>query len=222
MRELILKEFFLHRRFILINGIFYTLYLAVFASRMKNPKALFIFGAVLYVLVPLMVYSREDRFKATGFRLSLPVTRREFILSRYLLSWLIMILMYASVSGLAILVPGSQLNASAVFQPRAILASLAYMTVFFGPLMPFLTWFGMIALFVFLITMQVLGILLMSLRFLLFKDIKVAIDWIAHTLAAVQGAVGPAGSLALTIGLILLFNYISFEVCVFLFKRKEF
>jgi ABC-2 type transport system permease protein len=221
VRKLIFKDFLLHKKFLLGFGPAYVLYMGFFGSRISSSVVLAAFGPLLYALLPLTIYAREDKFKADGFSLSLPVTRRELILSRYVLSWIVMLVMYGSASILSVLIPGTKLGASTVFLPKTILMALAFMTVIFGMLMPLFTRFGMVGLMIFLIVMQVLGIFLIIFNTFI-KDIRSLIASIIGAVNAARAALGPGSSAAAAVALMIILTYFSLELSVFLFKRKNF
>jgi len=221
MRKFILKDFLLHKKFLLGFGPAYVVYMAIFGSRISGSGVSAGFGPLLYALLPLTIYAREDKFKAEGFSLSLPVTRRDLILSRYIMAWITMLAMYGSASVLSLLIPGTKLGVSTVFLPKTVLMALFFMTLIFGMLMPLFTRFGMVGLMIFLITMQVLGIFLIVFNVVI-KDIRSLIISIIRAVNEAQAAVGPAGSAAAAVVLMIILTYLSFELSVFFFKRKDF
>jgi hypothetical protein len=222
MRELMLKDLRLHKKFILGFGLAYIAYLAIFSSRANNPGVISVFGAFLYSIIPLLVFSREDKFKAAAFNLSLPVNRKEFLLARYLSGWLLMLALYMGTSLLTISVPGTKLGPSAVFQVKTLLTVLAFMGILFAALMPFVVAYGWTGLIAFLVFLQVLGIILMLLITASRPVLTAVITGVKQAVAAAQSALGPGGFAAALIVLLVLLNLGSFKVSVFLFNRKEF
>src|SRR4030042_5678269 len=95
MIKLIRKDLILHKKFALWTVILFPLYLGFMGSRVDNLSLLPVLGGFLYAIVPLILFGREDKFKSEAFGLSLPVTRREYLWARFLLSWGVMLLMYA-------------------------------------------------------------------------------------------------------------------------------
>jgi ABC-type transport system involved in multi-copper enzyme maturation permease subunit len=221
MRKFILKDFLLHKKFLLGFGPAYVVYMAIFGSRIGGSGVSAGFGPLLYALLPLTIYAREDKFKAEGFSLSLPMTRRDLILSRYIMAWITMLAMYGSASVLSVLIPGTKLSTSTIFLPKTVLMALFFMTLIFGMLMPLFTRFGMVGLMVFLIAMQVLGIFFVVFNMVI-KDIRTVIMSTVGAINKVQAAIGPAGSAAAAVILMIMFTYLSFELSVFVFKRKDF
>jgi hypothetical protein len=221
MYRLMLKDLRLHKRFVVGFGIAYVIYMAIFYSRANNPGAVSIFGAFLYAIIPLLVFTREDKFKAAAFNLSLPVTRREFLQARYVLGWLVMLALYAGTSLLTIAIPGTKLGLSAVFQVKVALLVIFFMAVVFGMLMPLVVVYGWTGMIAFLVFIQVLGIVFLFLANLFRPAISAAIRAIGEFLGSVQSALGPAGSAAALLVALLLFSYGSFRTSLFLFERKD-
>lgn len=222
MRELILKDLRLHRKFIVGFGAGCIAYLGFFSSQANNPVAVSIFGAILYSIVPLTIFTREDKFKAAAFNLSLPVTRKEFLLVRYLSGWLLMLALYIGTSLLTILIPGTKLGPSAVFQVKTVLTVLAFMAILFATLMPLVVAFGWTGLIVVLVAFQVLGIVLLLLVTASRPALATAVGGIGRAVRAAESALGLAGLAAVLIVLLLLLSFASFKASVFLFNRKDY
>ena len=222
MRDLMLKDLRLHKKFVLGFGLAAIVYLGYFSSQANNPVVVSIFGAFLYSIIPLLIFTREDKFKATAFNLSLPVTRREFLSSRYLLGWLLMLALYAGTSWLTVSIPGTKLGPSAVFQVKTILVVLAFMAILFAALMPLVVAFGWTGLIAFLVIFQVLGIVMMVLATAGRTGLKAFIGGVGKAVSVAQSALGPAGFAAVLVVLIFLLNFGSFKASLFLFNRKEF
>jgi len=223
MIKLIRKDLLLHRKFALWMGILYPLYLGYFGSRINSLNLLAFFGGFLYTLVPLILFGRDDKFKAAPFNLSLPSTRREIMGSRYLLSWGMMILMSAAGSLLIVIMPGGKLKAAAVFAPRFVLVSLSLMAVSFSVLMPLFVRFGQVGLIVFAVALQILGIIAMLFRHVIsVQTIKAVLHFPSKAIVFLQDSAGPAAAAAAVVVLLVLLTYASFELSTAIFRKKEF
>jgi hypothetical protein len=97
------------------------------------------------------------------------------------------------------------------------------MTLFLGVLLPLLTRFGTVALFVFLISLQLLGIIRLQLRPIkpLANTIKALAEGIRNVFLSLSQHLGTIGYAIFLIGLILFLNYISLKCSEFIFGRKE-
>jgi len=222
MLKQIFKDLLFHRRFLLAFGLLCPVYMGFFGSRLSTPTVAAIIGAFLYALVPLMVFSREDKFKAVGFSLSLPTTRREMLRSHYVLSWALMAALYLAASLMMIVMPGGKLGPAKVFSLQTILLTLAAMALIFAVLMPLFVRFGMAGLMVFLVVMQVLGVVFMLLRMAVGRSAISAVKALPRFVAAVLAALGPTGATAAVLVLLLAINVISLGISARLFARKEF
>jgi hypothetical protein len=221
MVELILKDFHLHKKFVVGYGIIFAIYMAIFHSRANNPGAVPIFGAFLYAIIPLLVFTREDKFKAAAFNLSLPVTRKEFLQARFVSGWLVMLVLYAGTSLLTVAVPGTKLGFSAIFQAKVVLTVLFFMAIVFGLLMTLVVAFGWTGMLVFLVFLQVLGIVLILLVNLFRPALRTAIQGTGAFLGSVQSGLGPVGSAIALLVVLLLFSYGSFRLSLYLYQRKD-
>ena len=221
MREFILKDFHLHRRYILSLGIFYPLYVGFMSSRFSHPRLFALLSAVLYGIMAIILYTREDKFRAVGLTLGLPATRRRIILGRYVMSWLLMIGSWILGTGLSLFWPGPGLGAADLLGLGAVLVLFSYMTAVVAVLHPLTVQFGMIGLLVFAVGMQIMGVVAMIFR-ASFHTFKTLIGSVGRGVDAARAAFGAAGAIGVVFVVLVLVNYLSFELSVFLFKRKEF
>ena len=223
MIKLIRKDLILHKKFVIWMGILYPLYLGYMGSRVDNTTLLPVLGGFLYAIVPLILFGREDKFKSEAFGLSLPVTRREYLWARFLLSWGMMLLMYAVGSILMVVVPGAKLSAATVFSPNMVLLSLAFITVYFGFLMPLFVRFGQVGMLVFIVVLQLIGVLLMIFRNVAgVNTIKKLIRLIPDGIAAVHSSLGAVPSFLAVLALLFLLTYASFELSAAFLRKREF
>lgn len=222
MFNLIRRDLIHHKKMFAWTLVLYPLYLGFLGSRVNNTLLLPVFGGFLYSLVPFIFFGREDKFKSLGFGLSLPVTRREFMGARHLLSWGLLLLMYLAGSVIMALAPGGKLAAATVFSPRMILLSLAFLSLIFGVVMPLFTRFGYVGLLVMLVVFQVLGILLMIFRSAVgIETVKKLFRLIPNGIAWVQSTLGSVPAFLSVLALLALFSYGSFVLSLALFRRKE-
>jgi hypothetical protein len=223
MRNLIFKDLILNKRYLLWVGVFYVAYLGFFGSRLSSPRLALLVGAFMSALMPLLNYTREDKFKAALLSCSLPSTRKQIVRSRYVLSWLLMLAVYLLIVPAMAFFPGGKLGLASLVNVHSIFLFLTVLTLVFAVLMPLLLRFGLVGMFVFLIGMQVLGIAVMVLESqkLVHLDIRGAVARVAGGLRSLNAALGgPAYFALLFVGLVLL-NLASLAGSTFLFKRKD-
>ncbi len=223
MLNLILKDLILNKKFLLWVGPLFVIYIGFFLSRIDNPKVDVFFLAFLSFVVPLMIFTREDKFKATVLSCSLPTTRRQIILARYALGWMLMFMFYILGTAAILVAPGHKLGPADLFNARIILLALALMALYFAVLMPLLIRFGMVGFIVFLVSMQVLAFITLFLasQKLMKLDLRALITWIRNVLISLNAHLGTPGYYAFLIVLMVFLNMASFACSVFIFKRKD-
>jgi len=223
MRNLILKDLILNKKFLIGIGLFYVPYMAYFGSRINNPRLAIAIGAFLTALAPLMTITREEKFKAAQLSCSLPATRKQIVQARYVLGWLTMTGLYALIAPAMVLFPGSKLSWMSVAGGKAVLTALAFLTLFFGALMPLMIRFGLVGMFSFLIGMQLLGIILMVLRTqgISLINIKGFIAGIRNALLSLNESLGAPGYFVALLAVLILVNLASLTLSVALFRRKD-
>lgn len=222
MREFLLKDFHLHRRYILALGVLFPFYIGLMSTRVdESPRVFALLSAFMYAIVALVLYTREDKFKAVGLSVSLPSTRRRVILGRYLMSWAVMLSLWTLGTAISLLWPGPGLKPSDFIGAGAVLAVLSYMTACLGVFHPLIVRFGLAGFLAFVVGMQVLGVAALALRLRL-SSVKALIGSVGKGIAAAQATLGPAGAVAAVLAALLFVNWVSFEVSAALFKRREF
>ena len=224
MYNLIRKDLILNKKFLLVFGLLYVVYMGYLGSRVSSPREVVIFSTLLCALLPLIQYTREVKFKTSVLNCSLPVTRRQIVLSRYVLSWAVTLVMYALIITALAIIPGGKVSAAALLNFNTTLFALAFMTLYLGLLLPPLLRFGMVGMLVFLIGIQVLAIpiLVLERHKVVNFGLRDLAPSIKSALFSLQAHLGQSGYLALIIVLLILLNTASFFWSVFLFKRKDF
>jgi ABC-type transport system involved in multi-copper enzyme maturation permease subunit len=223
MRNLILKDLILNKKYLILIGVLILLYIALSFPRIDNPKVDIIFITFLSFILPLTIFTREYKFKAAVTSSSLPATRKQIVLARYVLGWLLMITFYVLAMTVILAFPGHKLGPADLFNARTIFLALALMTLYFSILMPLLIRFGMVGFFVFLISMQVLGIitLVLTSEKLLKLNIKAWVAAINNAFMSLNARLGTPGYYAFLLAMMLLLSLGSFVCSVFVFKRKD-
>jgi len=224
MRNLILKDLILHKKFLLGIGIFFVLYMGYIGSRMNSPRLAVIIGAFMCALVPLTtIVTREDKFKTALLSCSLPATRKQIIQARYVLGWLLMITIYGLIIPAMVLFPGSRMRWATFAGDKAILSVLAFLTLFFAVLMPFIVRFGLVGMFAFLIGMQVLGIAatLLDSRKIVHLNLKGLIAGIRNFLLSLNAQLGAPAYFAVVLAALVVINLVSLACSTAFFRRKD-
>ncbi len=224
MRSLILKDLILNKKFLLWTGLLYFIYVAVFGSRIDNPRITTVFITFLCFIMPVMVFTREEKLKGTVLVCSLPATRKQIILARYVLGWLLMLGSFVLATIGILAVPGSKLGPEDLLNARIIMFALGLMALYFAILMPLLIRFGMVGFLVFLISLQVLGFITLALvsQSALKLNIRSSIAAVKNAFIFLSSNLGTPAYYALLIVVMVALNLASFACSVSIFKRKDF
>ena len=224
MRSLILKDLILNKKFLLWVGLLYFIYVAVFGSRIDNPRVVNLFVTFLCFIIPVMIFTREEKFKGAALVCSLPATRKQIILARYILGWLLMLGSFVLATIAILVAPGSKLAPEDLLNARTLIFALALMALYFGILMPLLVRFGMVGFLVFLVSLQVLGFVALYLasQSALKLNLRSAIAAVKNALLSLNSNLGTPAYYALLIAVMVALNLASFACSVSIFKRKDF
>jgi len=221
MRNLILKDLVLHKKFLAVISLLFIAQMGFFGSGINSPRIFFLFSMIMSGMIPVMIFTREDKFKALSMTCSLPVSRRQIVLARYVLGWLLTLTIEVLMAGAVLLFPGSKLGPSDLLNLNMFVFALAMMTAILSILMPLLIRFGIAGIFVILIGAQVLGIIVLSFRFKWENILVALIAAMKSVFAFLSAGVGDPGHLALVLGMICLVNLASIKCSEFLFRRKD-
>jgi ABC-2 type transport system permease protein len=223
MLDLIRKDLILNKKFLLIFGLLYLVYLSYLGSRVGHPRELVVIGTLMCGLLPLIQYTREDKFKASIVNCSLPVTRREIVLSRYVLSWALTVGLYVAFNIVITVLPIRKAAPGALFDVNTILFALSFMTIYLGLLLPLILRFGMVGMFSFLIGLQVFAVTSLLLDRFKVAHFRITAQaaWVKKGLFSLRASLGAAAYDSLLIALMILLTLASFSFAVFLYKRKD-
>jgi len=224
MLDLIRKDLILNKKLLMIFGLLYLVYLSYLGMQVGHPREIVVLSTLMCGLLPLIQYTREDKFKAGVLNCSLPVTRQETVLSRYILTWAMTIVMYTLIMAVIMVLPGRKFGPDAVFNINTVLFALAFMTLYLGFLLPLILRFGLAGMFAFLIVLQLFGVatlLLDRYKVAHFRLSSLA-PLVKKGLLDLRASLGTPAYDSLLVVLMVLLTLASFSFAVFLYKRKDF
>ena len=180
------------------------------------------FAGIMMAFVPVMVVTREDKFKAMALVCSLPVTRKTVVGARYMLavsSSVLGILLALTVGSLA---PTSQLGVSDLFRPGVVLHALSVTTLVVAILLPFTLRFGVLGLILVLASSQVLGIVALTMV----KSTQSSVDRrlvesIVQTVSDLHVWAG-GGFYLMVFAFLAAVLWVSYVMSVWVFRKREF
>ena len=228
LHKLLLREWILVRRALLMIVGIYLVFEAYFVCRASSPREYFIFASIYAAFLTLPLFLREDKFRATSWSCTMPVCRQDLVRARFLGAWLLVAGNLALALVLAVIMPASRVQVAAVFDPATLFLTAAVVTIALGLMLPFAIRFGALGVMIFLVVFQIAGsvVLLVAVR-------------AGGTSRASQGILA-GGSAALTDGLeairdllsppafylaaaavLILINWLGYRLAAALFRRRE-
>ncbi len=226
--RLLLRDWILTRRALLAIVGIYVAFQAYFVCRISSSRQYLVFASIYASFLTLTLFLREDKFHATAWSCSMPVSRQDLVRARYLGAWIFVAAALVLALIPAWIVPGSVVSVPAVFDPGTLLRVFAAVTVILALMLPFTIRFGVLGVMIFLVGIQMLGALVLLIavktggassasRGLL----SGGVDALGAGLAAVRELTGPAGFHAAIVVCLLLVNWLGYRLAVSLFRRRE-
>lgn len=218
------KDLILNKRLIFVNALIFLACLSFFAqaSQQTPPRVYAGFAGFMMAFLPSVLITREDKFNAMTLGCSLPVRRKTIVQARFLLSLGMSLVGIGGAFLLAVLVPGSSYTFGELFAWGPFITALTVITLVLSFLFSFTFRYGMKGLFIFLVTAQVLGVILFTLaqvtRSNLDKDI---VDGIAGGFARVHAWAGSIGFKLILLGVIVGALSLAYRISVWAFERRE-
>jgi hypothetical protein len=224
--ELLRKEFLLNKRHFALLAAVFGLYMGFMGWRAVSPgetRFSVVLSLVWLLVMPVTLFTREDKFQAVGFHCSLPVTRREFIRARYVLAWLL-------VGGGAVLTgvyflaaPWSAVRWEWLIDPDTLCVAALFAGAGIALLLPFTVRFGVMGVVVFFAALQGLGVV-----FFLVAAVGGGQGFIRELLSGVatayhmaQGNLGLLAFAGLLVAGLALMNVASYRLSVWVFGRRD-
>jgi hypothetical protein len=226
--RLLLREWILTRRALLpILGI-YIVFQAYFVCRESSPRQYLVFASVYAAFLTLTLILREDKFHATAWSCSMPVSRQDLVRARYVGAWIFVAGALTLAIALAGLMPWSAVELPSVFDSSALLQACAAITVILALMFPFAIRFGFLGVIIFLVGFQMVGavVLLIAVKSgggsgasqgLLSGGIAA----LGAGLTTLRELMSPAGFNAAAVLALVLANWLGYRLAVALFRRRE-
>lgn len=223
--ELLLRDWRLNQRAILISVALFAAFQVYFVIRVDSTRAWFVFTSFYAAFLILTVFAREDKFRCASWTCSLPVTRREIVGARFAGAWLQVAGALAVAIILAVVVPGSRIDLAGIVQPETLLLAATVAAVVVALMLPFTIRFGLIGVMIFLVAAQVLGagalFLAIALRPRGGSSLRLGFSAVADGVRAVHASLPlPAFSL-LVLALLAAVSWGGHCLAVHLYRRRE-
>jgi ABC-type transport system involved in multi-copper enzyme maturation permease subunit len=181
------------------------------------------FSGIMMAFVPVMVITREDKFKAMALGCSLPVTRKTIVQSRYMLAVACSVIGISFAFLVGAFFPLSELDSSLLFRPGTVFLALSVTTLAIALLLPFTLRFGAMGLILVLAGFQVLGILALTLVKMNESSAdKRLLDTLIGSVVDLHSQVGPGIFYLLLLLFLCGVLAASYGMSLWVFRRREF
>jgi hypothetical protein len=224
MVNLIRKELILNRLNILIFGGMIAAYAVYMPLRNVSTGFLMVSIGIISAFIPISFQAREDRFKGAALNCSLPTSRNQLILARYITGWLMMMAGIFLTIAILLIIPGGRVMILSLLTLRSLILWIFIMSLVFSLILPFTMRFGFIGVMVFLVSVQILGILMLVVA-QIFRGktnaIRALINGISGLIRSLKAGLGESGFLLFGVLLILIMNFFSFFISRHLFVRRD-
>ena len=224
MFKVMMKDLIMNRTAMVANLLIMAAFL-VFMSSWEEGASVgtyAFFSGLMMAFVPVMIVTREDKFKAMALGCSLPVTRETIVRARYLLAVGFGTTGVLLAFVLAALAPTSQLGAAELFRLETVLRALSVTILLIAVLLPFTLRFGAFGLILALGGSQVLGIVALTMVKLNRSSVdKRLVDSIVESVASLYGRLGPLGFDFVLIAFLATVLLASYALSVWVFRRRE-
>jgi ABC-type transport system involved in multi-copper enzyme maturation permease subunit len=159
LRDLVCKDVILGGRVLALNaGLFSAWFCFMLFQSDVTARAYVCLSGIMCAFLPITLIGREDKFKAQRLICSLPVTRSQVVLARYVEALLLGLagIAVAIVMGLAL--PWSRLGAFELLSGRTLLLGVTVVVILVSLVLPVLQRLGIWGLLGLLVGLQVLGV----------------------------------------------------------------
>lgn len=153
----------LNRLPVILFGGFVLLNLAFWAWRTPSAGEYVGLGGFIMIMIPLTVQLREDKLGFVSSTLSLPVTRSQVVLARYLEGWIGGVIGLLVILAFPLLFPFSSIGADELLTLRMVFGSAFALFLPMALLYPFIMRFGQKGLMIAMLALNVLGVAAMLL-----------------------------------------------------------
>jgi len=173
----------------------------------------------------LSLQAREDKFKAWASTCSLPTTRNTLLKARFITIWLFTFAALFYTLIVSAIIPGNQALLAQLLTLKTLFLSLFFISVCLAFLLPFIIRFGMVGVMIFLVVVQLLGIVTLMLTRIASRDENFFRSFLNSIIEGIKYIINHKGSLLFYFTIILAaaaLNLFSLKISQFLLARKDF
>ena len=222
MLNLIRKDLLMHKTGFPVYVPFVVGVMALQAWRGFSPSVYITLVCIYAIIVPTALMAIEDRVRAGVFNCSLPVTRRQIVLAKYVIAWVLAVV--AVLTGLAVYSVIAAQNLWAIWTLAAAIQVLAILSLGLGLTLPVLLRFGWMGMMIAYFGMLTLGAVTVEivLAFVPGRQLLDSFIAISDFVVDTGNQLGELNFLMLIVVVGAILNLVSFIIGVKMFKQREF
>jgi len=221
------RDLILHRRALLPAALIFAAFQVYFVIAIQHPTLWLVFTCVYLSFFTVIPPNRDDRFGATAWSCTLPLSRADVVRGRYVTGWALAAALFVTALALATFVPGSKIPPAVFMDPDRLLLAAAVATFIIALLLPFALRFGFIGVMLVAVALQIAAALLFVVAKItggqnsVEGGIAAAFRALAAGVAALRATLSvPVFQLTLLLTLVLV-NWLSYRFSVALFRRRD-
>ncbi len=225
LSKLLIRELILNKKLLLTYALMITLLFGLYPVVIDHAKTMVAFSYIYLAFVPASLFAREQKLRSAAITCSLPVTRNEVLLSKYLLSLGLVLIGMLYLIIVVWVSPFVSFLKAEMLDYRNLAPGIFTVSLAMAILLPFIIGLGFMGLIVLLVGLQlVAAALLLAARAFsgTFRDgIGAIIEGVGSMFAFLKDSLGQPKYALFLIGIGVLLIVLSYFVSLALYKRKE-
>ena len=174
------------------------------------------------VLLSMISIIRDDTFKLDQYWCSMGVTRRDVVISRYILSWSMTLVSTIIILTICVSI-SSFMTFAGLLMPKYLLMTISFWGIFISTLLPCVIIFGAKGLFVLMNGFTVLGVIVyLFANFFGSSLINPIVRAIKPIFLTILNTSAMPTNLAIFAISAIILSYLSYRLSLYLFRKKEF
>lgn len=226
--KLLHREWVLNRTTLLLMAGIFGAFEIFSATSVDSARAWIVMATLYAAFLTVALFVREDKFRATAWTCTLPVTRVELVRARFVAAWLMVVVALSGATVLAAIVPGGSVPVVELLDLSTLLIVATVATLIFAWVLPFTIRFGMLGIMLFLVVGQLAGATLLLVGSTINRrsggggrPIRAALGAIGDGLVSIREVLSPPLFAVAVVLTLIAVNWLAYRFSAYLFGRRE-
>ena len=222
--NLVRSEFYLNKRLIYVYVAMVVAVSALYPLLVPEIGVTFALGTVYLAMLPATLIARQSKFRADSIICTLPVTRKQIIVGKYLFAYIFTAIELLLFLTILIVAPFDGFGFRTVLEPDRIVNSLFTIVLIGSVLMPLIMRFGFTGVLVLLLGINVITVILFALTAtgVVNDAIGFVIREIPRFVRGVRAYVGAPSYHLLLLATSAVVAFLSLTTSVRVYQKREF